>query len=372
MFGRVWNLFWKEGRQFLRHRLLLAFVLIFPIWNLTSVAEMVSRGIMHIPTAVYDQNQSRDSRELTTMLVNSEVFEIDHYVNSQESMQNLLEHGTVKVGLVIPPTFATDVEKQQATVQVLLDGSETTTALIAQAYLEGMAYVYTQQFLARESPGPSLELAVVDICARTWFNEEMRREIFQLPGEMAGGLAMLSILLPALAIIREREDGTLEQLMVTPLRSFELVIGKSLLTLLIAFAVFWGMLALNVFHFGVPLRGSVLLLGGMTAFYIFVEMGWGLLISATARTQGQGFLGAFIIVLMEVIFSGQILPVEHMPRVAQWLAACMPNQHYTTLVRNIMLKGATLADVWPQFIALSIIGLVLYALAIKRLQKKMD
>jgi ABC-2 type transport system permease protein len=235
-----------------------------------------------------------------------------------------------------------------------------------------MAYVYTRQLLARQSVGPSLELATVDTRARTWSNEEMRREIFQLPGEMAGGLAMLSILLPALAIIREREDGTLEQLMVTPLRSFELVIGKSLLTFFIAFAVFWGMLALNVFHFGVPLRGSVLLLGGMTAFYIFVEMGWGLLISATARTQGQGFLGAFIIVLLEVIFSGQILPVEYMPPVAQRLAACIPNQHYTTLVRNIMLKGATLPDVWPQLIALSLIGLVLYTLAIKRLQKKMD
>jgi ABC-2 type transport system permease protein len=372
MLGRIWNLFWKEGRQFLRHRLLLAFVLIFPIWNLTSVAEMVSRGIMHIPTAVYDQSQSRDSRELTTMLINSEVFDIDHHADSHESLQNLLDHGTAKVGLIIPPNFATDVANEQAVVQVLLDGSETTTALIAQAYLEGMAYVYTQQLLTQQSATSSLELAMVDTRARTWFNEEMRREIFQLPGEMAGGLAMLAILLPALAIIREREDGTLEQLMVTPLRSFELVIGKSLLTLLIVYAIFWGMLALNVFHFGVPLRGSVFLLGGITAFYIFVEMGWGLLISATARTQGQGFLGAFIIVMMEVIFSGQILPVEHMPPVAQWLAACMPNQHYTTLVRNIMLKGATLADVWPQVIALSIIGLVLYTLAIKRLQKKMD
>jgi ABC-2 type transport system permease protein len=200
----------------------------------------------------------------------------------------------------------------------------------------------------------------------------MRREVFQLPGEMAGGLAMLAVLLPALAIIKEREEGTLEQLFVTPLRSFELVVGKSLLTLVIAYLAFLGMLSLNVFHFDVPMRGSLPLLLALTALYIFVEMGWGLLISATARTQGQGFLGAFIIVILEVIFSGQVLPVEYMPPVAQWLANVMPNQHYTAIVRDIMLKGAMLPDLWFHVTALIVVGLTLYLLAVNRLQKRME
>jgi ABC-2 type transport system permease protein len=268
-----------------------------------------------------------------------------------------------------------DIENREATVQVLLDGSETTAALIAQAYLEGMAYVYVQRILAEEtnkSPVVMGELAQIDTRTRTWFNEDMRREVFQLPGEMAGGVAMLAILLPALAIIKEREEGTLEQLFVTPLRSFELVLGKSLLTLIITFLVFLGMLSLNVLHFRVPLRGSLALLMGLTGFYIFVEMGWGLLISATARTQGQGFLGAFIIVILEVILSGQILPVEYMPRTAQLIGYLMPNRHYTTIVRDIMLKGSTLADLWPQVIALGVVGLVLYVLVVNRLQKRLE
>jgi ABC-2 type transport system permease protein len=200
----------------------------------------------------------------------------------------------------------------------------------------------------------------------------MRREVFQLPGEMAGGVALLAILLPALAIIREREEGTLEQLFVTPLRSIELVVGKSVLTLMITSLVFLGMLSLNVLYFEVPMRGSVGLLLALTVFYIFVEMGWGLLISATARTQGQGFLGAFIVVILEVILSGQILPVEYMPRAAQGLANLMPNRHYTAIVRDIMLKGSTLADLWPHLLTLGVVGLVLYVLVVNRLQKRLE
>ena len=183
---------------------------------------------------------------------------------------------------------------------------------------------------------------------------------------------MLAVLLPALAIIKEREEGTLEQLFVTPLRSIELIIGKSLLTLVVAYLAFLGMFMLNVMHFNVPMRGSLSLLLALTGFYIFVEMGWGLLISASARTQGQGFLGAFIVVILEVIFSGQILPVEHMPPIAQGLANFMPNRHYTAIVRDIMLKGTTFSELWPHVLALGVVGLILYLLAANRLQKSME
>ena len=370
---RISVLVWKEILQLLRNRMLLIFILAFPIWNLSSVAEMVSRGIMHIPTGVYDQDHSQISRNLIILLHNSDVFDVTYYPNTQAELRDLLERGTVKVGLVIPPTFGDDVANRQATVQVLLDGSETSTALIAQAYLEGIAYVYTQRILATTGLPLLLgELAQIETRARAWFNEDMRREVFQLPAEMAGGMALLSILLPALAIIRERETGTLEQLFVTPLRASELIIGKGLLTLIVAYLVFLGMLALNVLNFGVPLRGSLTLLLVLTGYYICVEMGLGLLVSATARTQGQGFMGAFIIALLEVILSGQVLPVEYMPPAAQFLSLLMPNRHYTTIVREIMLKGSTLTDLWPQVIALGCIAVVLYTLVINRLGQKLD
>jgi len=372
---RIVNLIWKEALQFLRHRLLLIFVLVFPVWNLQSVASSVSQGIMHIPTAVYDQDLSVASRELVTMLRNSRSFDPDYYVSSQDELEKLLERGTVKAGLVIPPDFGADLRLggPGASVQVLLDGTETTTALLAQAYLEGAGYAYVERRLGEAVIEKAVgNLEQVRLRARVWFNEDLRREDFQLPAEMAGSVAMLAIVLSAVAIVRERETGTLEQLFVTPMRPIELIVGKSLLALIIAYLGFLGMLALNVLYFEVPLRGSLALLMLLTAGYIFVELGWGLLISVIARTQGQGLLGAFFIVILEVILSGQILPVEYMPRPIQVISYLMPNRHYSAIVRDIMLRGSSLPDLWPHVIALALLGVALYTLAATRLHKRLD
>ena len=376
MVGRIWSLIWKEALQFWRYKLILIFVLAFPIWNLTSVADMVSRGVLHIPTAVYDPSSSSASRRLVTMLHNSRGFDLTHYAGSQAELEDLLEQGTVKVGLVFSRNFAADFERGEAKVQVLLDGSETTTALVAQAYLEGLSYFYIRRMAEEETlPWAALVKTLgqqIKVQSRVWFNEDLRREVFQLPAEMAGGLAILAVLLPALTLIREREAGTLEQLLVAPFRSLELVVGKSLLSLAITFLVFVEMLALIVFYYRVPLRGSLVLLLLLTGYYIFVEMGWGLLISAVARTQGQGFLGAFIIVILEIIFSGQILPVEYMPPAAQATAWLMPNKHYNTIVRGIMLKGYTLADLWLEVAILGVVGVLLYTFVLNRLRKGLE
>jgi ABC-2 type transport system permease protein len=375
MLHRIGGLVWKELIQFLRHKLLLIFVLAFPIWNLTSVAGMVSRGIMHIPTAICDLNQSQASRQLAATLHNSRVFDVDHHARSQAELEEMLQRGTVKVGLVIPRSFGSDAEGEGATVQVLLDGSETTSALVAQAYIEGVTHLYAQRIRGQQLTRWSAivtDLELVEFRSRVWFNEDLRREVFQLPAEMTGPVAMLAILLPAVAIVRERESGTLEQLFVTPIRSIELIVGKSLLTLIVTYLGFLGMLALNTLHFDIPLRGSLPLLMTLTAFYIFVEMGWGLLISAVARTQGQGFLGAFFVTILEIILSGQVLPVEYMPRAVQMIALLAPNRHYNVIVREIMLKGTALPGLWPQVVALGVLGTALYAVAAARLRKRLD
>lgn len=374
MIGRIVNLLWKELVQFLRYRLLLVFVLVFPVWNLTSVAGSIAEGIMHIPTAVYDQDRSPDSRRLVEMLSNSRHFDVVRYASTRTELAQLLERGTARVGVIIPRGFGAGLEGDGAVVQVLLDGTEIATSLLAQAYLEAMSYRYTRQMMGEE-----LQLAVavgdleqLETRSRIWFNEGLRTENFQLPAEMAGGVALLAVFLPAVAIVREREGGTLEQLFVTPLRPVELIVGKSLLALIITYLAFLGMLALNVYHFEVPLRGSLVLLMVLTGYYIFVELGWGLLISVIARTQGQGLLVAFFLVMLEVILSGQILPVEFMPRPVQVVSYLAPNKHYTAIVRAVMLKGVGLSDLWPQVIALGVLGIVLYTVAAFRLRKRLD
>jgi ABC-2 type transport system permease protein len=370
MLNRIWNMVWKEALQFGRYRLLLIFILIFPALNMLGVAEAVAVDIMHIPTAVYDQDRSPSSRRLVSMLRGSHLFDPDDYVSSQAEMEQLLRQGTVKVGIIIPPDFGADlVGRRGTTVQVLQDGSETLTAMLAGAYLEGASYVYARRMVGGSD---GLRLATVDPRSRVWFNEGLRKENFQLPAEMTAAVAMLAVFLPAVAIVRERESGTLEQLFVTPMRSIELIVSKGLVAAVIAYVGFLEALAVIALYLHVPLRGSLFLLLFLGLFYVLVELGWGLVISAVVRTQSQAFLSAFFWLVLESILSGQLLPVENMPRAVQWAAQLVPNTHFTAIVRGIMLKGSGLADLWPQILALAVLGVGLYTVATIRLRKRLD
>jgi len=374
MFNRIGNMLWKEGIQFLRYRLLLIFVLGFPIFNLVSAEGAIGGGIMHIPTAVCDQDLSADSRRLVRMLRNSRYFDPDYHVGSQAELEQLLEKGEVKVGLFVPQDFGAKLtaEDQGATAQVLLDGTETTTALLAQAYLEEMAYEYAQRQGSAGGVTVTGGLERVDARPRAWFNEDLREKTLDLPDELADSLVLLAIFVPALLITREREAGTLEHLFVTPMRPIEMIVGKGLLAFIVAYLGFLGMLALLVFHFQIPFQGSLPLLMGLTAYYILVEMGWGLLISTVARTQGQSLMGAYILGVVEIILSGRVLPVAYMPRITQAVSLMMPNRHYTAILRGIMLKDYALTDLWPQLVSLAVLGIVLYTVAAFRLKKRLD
>lgn len=371
MLRRIATMVWKEVLQFGRYKLLLIFILIFPAVDMLGACEAVSTQIMHIPTAVYDQDRSPSSRRLVSMLRGSRLFDPDYYVGSQAEMEELLEQGTAKMGLVIPHDFGADLAGGRGTtVQVLQDGTETTTAMIAGAYLEGASYVYAQRMLGEQPTEVGLEF--VDPRSRVWFNEDLRKENFQLPAELAAAVAWMATLLPAVAIVRERERGTLEQVFVTPMRSIELILSKGVVAAVVAFLGFLQALAIVVIYIQVPMRGSLVLLMLLAAFYIFVEMGWGLVISAVARTQGQAFLAAFFWIMLESILGGQILPVENMPPVVQMVARMMPNTHFSAIVRSIMLRGATLADLWSHVVAMAVLGVLLYALAALRLRKRLD
>lgn len=377
MFSRIGNMLWKEGIQFLRYRLLLIFVLGFPVFNLVSAAGSIGEGIVHIPTAVCDQDLSADSRRLVRMLRNSRYFDPDYHVGSQAELERILEKGKAKVGLFVPPDFGAKLtaEDRGATAQILLDGTETTTALLAKAYLEETAYEYVQRALDQGSAGGVAaigEMERVDARPRAWFNEDLREKTLDLPDELADSLVMLAIFVPALLITREREAGTLEHLFATPMRPIEMIVGKGLLAFTVAYLGFLGMLVLLVFHFQIPFRGSLTLLMGLTAYYVLVEMGWGLLISTIARTQGQSLMGAYILCVVEIILSGRVLPVAYMPRITQALSLVMPNRHYTAILRGIMLKDYALTDLWPQLLSLAVLGVVLYTVAAFRLQKRLE
>jgi len=375
MLTRIATMVWKEALVFWRYKLLLAFVLLFPAINLFSVSEAVSVHIMHIPTAICDHDRSPASRSLVSMLRGSDLFDPDYHVRSVQELEQLLQQGTAKVGLVIPDRFGSDLATGRGTtVQALLDGSETLTAHVTEAYLEGVSYLYARRVLSSTADlSVSVgEIQVVEPRSRLWFNESMREENFSLPAEMVTAVAMLAALLPAVSIVREREMGTLEQLFVTPIRSIELILSKGILAGTIAFLCFLEAVAVVTLPLAVPLQGSLGLLLGLGLFFIFVEMGCGLVISAIARTQGQALLAAFFWLILESILSGQILPVENMPRVVRTLAQLAPSTHFTSIARNLMLKGSTLPELWVQCLSLALLGAVLYALAVARLRKRLD
>jgi ABC-2 type transport system permease protein len=370
----MWNVVKKEFIQFWRYKTLLIFTLLLPVIQLQGVARSSATPTMELPMAVYDQDHSASSRELVQMLDASDVFAADYTVFSAAELARLLENGTAKAGLTIPPDFGSRFSRGDlSTVQMVMDASEPSATAQASSHLERAAPLYAQGL--SDAGSADLSFVVngrVEPRSRVWFNEEMREELFRLPGAMASSVAMLAIFLTASVIVRERETGTLEQLFVTPIRPVELIVSKGLLTMVVTYVAFLEMLALCIFHFGVPLRGSLALLLGLTAFYAFVEIGFGLIISVIAHTQGQALLTAFFWSLLERILSGQILPVENMPQAAQVAAQFAPLTHFTAIVRGIMLKGSTLPDLAPQLFALIGLAVALYAVAARGLNKRLD
>jgi ABC-2 type transport system permease protein len=364
----------KEAIQFWRYKALLVFVFLLSILQLLGVARMASVNVMQLPMAVYDQDRSASSRHIVEMLENSELFLAHIYVSDLAEMDRLLGSGEVRAGLTIPSGFEADLlSAEETAVQVLLDASEPGAASQANAYLERAGLLYAQELSGRRVGNASIRITTqVESRTRIWFNEAMREEVFRLPGALACGVAMLAIFIPAAVIVRERESGTLEQLFVTPIKPLEIIISKAALAMAITYIAFLGMLALTVFHFEVPMRGSTIRLMALVAFYIFVEMGVGLIISIVARTQGQALLVVFFWHLLERILSGQILPVENMPRAAQLGAQFAPLTHFTAIVRDVMLKGAGLPDLQTEIVALVLLGTALYTLAASRLQKRLD
>jgi len=374
MLNRMWNTVKKEFIQFWRYKTLLIFTLLLPVIQLQGVARSSAVRTMELPMAVYDQDRSASSRSLAEMLDASDLFAADDTVGSLAELERLLENGTVKAGLIIPPDFGSRLSREDlSTAQMLMDASEPGAASRAASYLERAAPLYAQQLSGAGSAGLSFAVTTgVEPRSRVWFNEEMKEELFRLPGAMASGVAMLAIFLTAAVIVKERETGTLEQLFVTPIRPLELIVSKGFLAMAVTYVAFLEMLALCVLHFGVPLRGSLALLLGLTAFYAFVEIGFGLIISVVAQTQGQALLAAFFWSLLERILSGQILPVENMPRAAQVAAQLAPLTHFTAIVRGIMLKGSRLPDLVPELLALAGLGVTLYAVAAGGLNKRLD
>ena len=375
MITRILTLAGKELLQLWRDKMILLFVFFGPVSELALVAWATSGDIGHLPTAVVDHDLTPASRALVQALENTGTLDADYYPADATEAAALVDDGTALVAVLIPRGFGQDLLDPQdsAQVQVLLDGADPSAARAAARSAEGAVSAFAQQ-VALQRLGPVAEHwgQVIDLDVRVWFNEQLKTSHYEVPSELGFMLVGVALMLASLGIARERELGTLEQLMVTPLRSSELILGKALPVLLLSFLNFLLMLGLVVFVFRVPMRGSWALLLTIAFFYLLIEMVWGLMISAVSHTQVQALLLAFMLMMIEVVFSGYAFPVENMPWLLQRLANFVPIKHWLLILRGILLKGAGVEIFWRELLSLAALGLAINVVTIYFLRLRLE
>jgi ABC-2 type transport system permease protein len=375
MLTRIWNLAIKEFLHLWRDKLILLFVFFGPVTELALVAWATSGDIDHLPTAIVDRDRSAASRGLVEALENTATFDANYYPLDLEGARDLIDAGTALAAVVIPPDFEGNLQgvDEVAQVQVILDGADPAAARAAAISAEGAVSTFAQQ-VALERLGHMVDQwgEVVELDIRVWFNEELKTSNYEVPSELGFMLAGVALMVASLGIARERERGTLEQLMVTPLRSMELVLGKALPVLVLSYINFLLMLSLVVFVFRVPMRGSWSLLLIIAFFYLLLEMFWGLLISAISRTQVQALLLAFALMMVEVVFSGYAFPVENMPWLLQRIANFVPIKHWLIILRSILLKGAGVDIFLKELVSLALLGVVINVVTVYFLRRRLE
>lgn len=370
MFHRIWNLVVKEFIQLFRDRVLAPLVLLGPLTELLMIAWSTSQGIDHLPTAILDLDRSAASRDLVVAMENSETF-APYHVDTLDEISDEVISGHALAAWVIPKGFQAqlmDTRSQPPQVQLVVDGADVLAAQTAIDVAEGLAGSYGQE-MALLSAASSGVQPPITMSLRVWFNEELKESNFMIPSELGFIAAAIAAMLASMGIARERELGTLEQLMVTPLRSLELVVGKSFVAVALGYIEFLLMLGMVVWVFDVPMRGSLPLLMIVALFYMIVELGWGLMISSIAKSQMQALLLAFAVVMVMIIFSGYAFPVDTMPPLMRTVANIFPLKHWLIVFRAILLKGAGPAMFWQELVAIAALGAIIYAVTIMLLRR---
>jgi ABC-2 type transport system permease protein len=377
MWMRIRTVMRKEFIHVLRDIRTLAVVIVLPVLMLILYGYAINLDVRHLRTAILDEDRTSASREFICSLQHNEYFDMVLYLGRPEEADMVLARGGAKLVFVIPRGFGRDVASgKRPQVQALIDGSDSTTATIAQSYVSGFLQTISVDYARRQAARaglPAERLAMpFDFQPRVWYNPEMKSTYFIVPGLIAVILMQISALLTSLTIVRERERGTIERLVVSPIMPHELMIGKIVPYVIIGFADVLLVLAAGRLLFGVPLRGSVVLLLVHSAVFLFASMGIGLLISVIARTQLVAFIAAILgTMLPSVLLSGFMFPISAMPQVLQYLTYLIPARYFIVILRGIFLKGTGPEVLWKPTLSLIVFGLIAIAVSVRRFQKKL-
>jgi ABC-2 type transport system permease protein len=377
MFARLKQMLIKEFIQVLRDKRTRFLLVGPPIIQMMVFGYAANYEIRHVPTVVLDLDQSQESRELTSRFTSSEYFDVQRQLTDARALGDLIERGEATVGLEIDAGFARKLRSgQPAPLQVIVDSTNSNTALIASGYItqiaQGYAVEYQRDRVARIAPQLIEVMPQVELAARPWYNPELRSRWFFVPGIIGSLTLVLVITLTAFAVVREREIGTLEQIMVTPIRPAEFILGKTLPSFLIGAFDVTLIAVVGSLWFQVPFRGNVLVLAAGALLFLLCMLGVGLLISTVSSTQQQAMVTSFFFIMPAVTFSGFGFPISTMPHWMQVASYANPLRYFLVVVRGTYLKGVGMDVLWPQMAVMAGLGIFLLTAAILRFHKALD
>jgi len=364
--SRILHVVWKELIQLRRDRRMFIMILLMPVMELFIFGYVVATDITNIDLAVCDFDQSVESRAYVDHVVRSGYFRIAAPCRTMHDVSRLLDRGRVKVALSIPPDFSAKLKRRQpADVMAAVDGSNSNTATIAAGYLEQitLTQAVNVQFADHGTVARVARHPLVSLEPRVWFNPELRSVRFMVPGIICVLLMESLVILTAVAIVREKEHGTMEQLIVTPIRSYELILGKAIPFIGLGYINVTTVLLAGTFWFGVEISGSLPLLYGLTGLFILTCLGMGLIVSTISNTQQQASMAGQFLLLPNMFFSGFMFPIASMPPVVQKLTYIVPLRYYITIVRGIFLKGVGWSALRDEAGILLVYGVLILGLA---------
>jgi ABC-2 type transport system permease protein len=383
MLERIFAIIRKELNQLFRNRLRRLFLFVPPIFQLIIFGYAVNLDVDNLRMGWMDMDQSPQSHDLLADFQGSGRFLLTSLPQNEKGIQDALDRGDAQVIVRVLPGFGRDILLGRPTsAQILVDGTNSNTASLASAYTSQLVAAYSSslataqmqsRMMARAGMGTmSMRVGRISDSARVWFNPDLRSRNYFIPGVIVNIITIVTLSLTAMAIVREKEIGTMEQLMVTPVRASELIIGK---TLPFVFVGIWDMLlvlaaALLVFH--VPFQGNFWLLFGTTLLFLLTTLGAGLFISTVSRTQQQAMMATGLFFQPFFMLSGFTFPIRNMPQVAQWLTIVNPVRYFMEIVRGVFLQGAGVAALWPQMVALAIFGVTILWLSVLRFHKQLE
>lgn len=369
--SRIFGLAVKELQQLSRDRLLLAFLILGPLLELLLMGSLSGGGVENLPVAVVDQDRTRPSRDLIAKLDRTDELRVETYGDSVEEARSWMQNGDIAAVAVIPPGYGAALTNptKSAEIQIIADGSNQIVSTVALGTTEDVAAQIRQDLSAS---GASANQGPIDLRFVARFNAALEDQPHSITAMLGMIVFQVALVVAAQSIAREREMGTLEQLRVTPLGRLDLMIGKALPTLVIGMADFLLMIGIVVVWFDIPVRGSLPLLMLLTVPFVLAQIGWGTLISLVSRTQQQAMLFVFALAMLEVAFSGFLVPAGDMPGVMQLISYVSSVQHYLVIVRGVMLRGAGLGLLWLPGTALAGVALGVMVLAWLRLRLGLD